>query len=120
MDTFMHGLHGALITSIVTAEPSYLVYGALFGAMPDIVGYYGKFSIKGRKIVYNKNDWELYNFVHELSFANPLVYLPQSLAHILLDKPFHTKNCKWWLKPCRKWWLLAWLISLIMTGLRVC
>lgn len=106
MDTILHTVQGALITSFATSNVTLIVVGGLIGGALDIIG-------KAEKVIKKDNGaWKWYNKVHALSFKNPFVYLPQSILHILLDKFTHTKSCKWWKGKCIVLEVLAWLVTI--------
>ena len=110
MDTILHITQGALITSYATDNPYLIGAGGLIGGLPDIIGF-------AEKLI-KKDSWNWYNYVHSVSFKNPLMYLPVSLIHILLDKPLHTKGCKWWKFPCLWVEIGLWVITLILILVR--
>lgn len=131
MDSLLHFVQGALLTSLISEDVTMIATGGCIGIIPDLVGYLDKYTIKTEKlydgiltkislsIIYKSNQWDAYNFAHSLSFINPLVYFPQSLLHILLDKPFHTKQLKWWMGKGIKYEIGAWILTLVLIWMRL-
>lgn len=107
MDSIVHTAHGAIITSFITDNPYLIATGGFIGFLPDLIGELDKIIHK------DDNTWKYYNFVHKISWKNPLIYFPQSLIHILIDKPVHTEKCHWWRKGCRRWNVLSWVVVIV-------
>jgi len=102
MDIIQHTAHGYIIGDLASralgGEPYISFSAALFGALPDIIGYIG-LKIKG--------DWTVYERFHKLNW---LCLHPAYLFHILLDKPLHGE-IKWW-KEGLVFEILGWLLIL--------
>ena len=62
--------------------------GALFGALPDIIGGYG--------LVIENDHWKLYNSAHSGQIEEVLRYVPMYRLHLFVDSLTHGPGKRWW------------------------
>jgi hypothetical protein len=69
--------------------------GALFGALPDLIGAYGNFI--------RHDHWLLYQSSHHGAIANALQYVPMYWLHLHVDSMTHGAQERWWVFEERLW-----------------
>jgi hypothetical protein len=124
MDTIQHAAHGWLIPKAIEATtginlpPGVEVAGAIFGALPDIIGYIGRITTRG--------DWRAYRWAHgfDLEEAPGWVFwsvaimrlaLPMYALHCILDEHLHEVGERWWMFSERLHYeSLGWIVTLLL------
>jgi len=72
-----------------------IFFGALIGALPDLIGIYGNY------ILYD--NWNLYLSAHSGSIYNILRYTIIYTIHPYLDTFMHGEGKEWWIWNQRLW-----------------
>jgi len=108
MDTISHAVGGYLISASFGLHMEINIASAIFGALPDIIGY-------AEKIIKKDNlAWSWYEKAHNEWI--PLMIIPSYGFHVLLDSFTHGEGMKWWKKDERLWMeILYWIILVIWT-----
>jgi hypothetical protein len=94
--------------------------GALFGALPDIIGAYGLFV--------HHDHWKLYNSAHSGQIEEILGYVPMYRLHLFVDSFTHGSGKRWWVWNEMLWvetalWginlaVIAWFVRIWRRNLR--
>lgn len=86
--------------------------GAVFGALPDLVGAYG--------ILFRDDRWSLYNVAHFGKLRAILKYVPMYWLHLKVDSYTHGTGRRWWVWDERLWVeVTLWVVNLSVIALYV-
>lgn len=81
--------------------------GALFGALPDLIGAYGNLILQ--------DHWGLYHSAHHGSIAYALQYVPMYGLHLFIDSFAHGPGRRWWMWSERFWLeVLLWAVNIVV------
>ncbi len=81
--------------------------GGFFGALPDLIGVYGR--------VIENDHWALYRSAHYGAIADILQYVPMYWLHLSVDNVTHGPEHRWWIMGERLWLeLLFWSVNFVV------
>lgn len=88
---------------------------AIFGGLPDFIGFFEKVYRKFKKDPNYKNAWNWYLWAHNYPWM--LAWVPTYALHIWLDSFVHDDTNRWWVPgEGLKYEIISWVVLLFITA----